>query len=112
MDGELSAVTATEAIEATWGEHWLLDVREQWEWDAGHAPTARLLPMSAIEHRLDEIPTDRRVLVVCQSGKRSGRVVATLSRAGYDVSNVSGGMLAWQAAGGEIVVAGPDAGQS
>lgn len=111
MDGEIPAVTASEAIAETWGEHWLLDVREQSEWDAGHAPTARLLPMSVLEQRIEEIPADRRVLVICQSGQRSGRVVAALSRAGYDVSNVSGGMLAWHAAGGEITVETGNSGQ-
>lgn len=77
----------------------LLDVRESDEWDAGHAPAARHLPMSELAGRLDEVPRDRPLLAVCRSGSRSDRVAAALSRAGYEAENVDGGMRAWVAAG-------------
>lgn len=102
---EVSAVDAV-ALSAA-GEAYLLDVREQFEWTAGHATAAHLLPMSVIESRAHEIPADQRVLVVCHSGQRSGRVTEALRRAGYDAANVLGGMLAWRDAGGDIVSDGP-----
>ncbi len=79
----------------------LLDVREQDEWDAGHAPSAVHIPLSDLPARLDELPDiDAGTLaVVCRSGGRSGQAVAWLSQQGFDVANLDGGMKAWEAAG-------------
>ncbi len=77
----------------------LLDVRDYHEWMSGHAPAAVLAPMEQLPSRLAELPTDRRILCICRSGNRSGRVVAWLRSQGYDAVNVSGGMRAWAAAG-------------
>ena len=99
-------ISAAEAIELAAGESVLLDVREQWEWDQGHAPGARLLPMSRLEEFAGDLPEDATLLVVCHSGQRSLQVTDALERAGYHAINVDGGMLAWQAAGGEIVTDG------
>ena len=49
----------------------LLDVREQDEWDAGHAPDALHIPMSELAGRLEELPNDQDVYVICRSGNRS-----------------------------------------
>jgi len=73
----------------------LLDVREQDEWDAGHAPNAVHIPLAEVPSRLDELPDTEPLPVVCRSGGRSGRAVQWLSAQGYDVVNVSGGMKAW-----------------
>ena len=106
--GEPSAVAATEAfVEVTAARAVLLDVREQHEWDLGHSPLATLIPMSQLQSRIDDVPVGRRLLVVCHSGQRSARVQAALVDIGYDAVNVSGGMVAWQLAGGEIVAEGP-----
>lgn len=78
----------------------VLDVREQWEYDEGHIPGVTLIPMSEIEGRLSEIPTDQTVIVTCRSGNRSGQVTDFLRSRGYDnVHNMSGGILAWESAG-------------
>jgi rhodanese-related sulfurtransferase len=61
-------VTAQEALALVADGGYLLDVREQSEWDEGHAPQAVLVPLSELADRVDEIPTDRDVLVVCHSG--------------------------------------------
>jgi len=51
----------------------LIDVREQWEYDEGHIPGVNLIIMSEVPDRLDEIPTDKEVIVTCRSGNRSGQ---------------------------------------
>lgn len=81
-------------------DSYLLDVREAEEWTAGHAPGAHHLPMMEVPGRLDEVPADADVVVVCRSGGRSGQVVAFLRDRGWEnVRNLDGGMFAWQAAG-------------
>lgn len=70
----------------------LLDVREQHEWDAGHAPTAVHMPVSRFD--VSQLPPDR-ILAICRSGNRSGRAAMFLEDAGFAVDNMQGGMLAW-----------------
>ena len=81
----------------------LLDVREDDEWQRGHAPGAQHIPMGQVPARLDEIDTDAKLFVVCQLGGRSQRVAQYLARNGYAPVNVSGGMLAWAGAGRPVV---------
>lgn len=78
----------------------LLDVREQGEWDAGHAPQARHQPL--VEVRPGDF-ANLRVLAVCRSGRRSGKAARVLAEAGVDVQNVAGGMLAWAEIGLPVV---------
>lgn len=78
----------------------IIDVREQDEWAAGHAPDARHVPMHDIPARLGEIPTEGDVVIACRVGARSAQVTAYLVAQGHaNVSNLAGGMLAWEAAG-------------
>lgn len=79
----------------------LLDVREPYEWNAGHAPQASHVPMGLLA--LDGLPAGRPLLVVCHLGVRSAAVVDALRRAGVEARNVSGGMAAWSAAGLPVV---------
>ena len=83
----------------------ILDVREQDEWDAGHAPGAVHIPLGDLPSRLDELPdTDSgTVAVACRGGGRSSRAVAWLTQQGFDVANLDGGMKAWQGAGKQLV---------
>lgn len=77
-----------------------IDVREQWEYDEGHIPGITLIPMSELESRLAEIPTDKTVVLTCRSGNRSGQMHAYLESQGFDNTvNMEGGILAWEAAG-------------
>jgi rhodanese-related sulfurtransferase len=85
------------------GGAFLLDVREDDEWEAGHAPDAVHVAMSLIPDRIDQIPTDRTVVCVCRVGGRSVAVAGTLAGAGLDVRNLDGGMLAWESAGLPVV---------
>ncbi len=77
----------------------LLDVRERDEWDRGHAPRAILISLHELADRLDDLPPARPLHVICRSGGRSARAVELLRSRGIDAVNVTGGMLAWQAAG-------------
>ncbi|ROS54414.1 rhodanese-like domain-containing protein [Frigoribacterium sp. PhB24] len=99
-------VTAGEAAEALAAGTFVLDVRERHEWDEAHAPGATLVPLSELNDRLDEVPTDRPVLVVCHSGMRSARATDALRGIGVDARNVVGGMLAWRDADGPVVSGG------
>jgi rhodanese-related sulfurtransferase len=81
----------------------LLDVREDDEWQRGHAPGAQHIPMGEVPSRIGEISRDATLFVVCQAGGRSQRVAQYLARNGYTPANVSGGMLAWAAAGRPVI---------
>ncbi len=78
----------------------LIDVREQWEYDAGHIPGITLIPMGEIAGWMTEIPTDKEVIVTCRSGNRSGQVTEFLQQNGFDnIHNMQGGIVAWEQAG-------------
>ncbi len=78
----------------------VLDVREQWEYEVGHIPNVLHLPMSQIANRINDIPTDKTLIISCKSGQRSGRVTNWLKHNGYEeVYNMQGGILAWDRAG-------------
>jgi rhodanese-related sulfurtransferase len=78
---------------------WLLDVREDDEWAAGHAPGARHIPLGDLGARAAEVPQDELIYVVCRSGHRSGQAAQALAGAGWRAVNVAGGMQQWAAAG-------------
>jgi rhodanese-related sulfurtransferase len=73
----------------------LLDVREDDEWNSGHAPDAVHRPLGLLSRT--SVPNDRPVIAVCRSGQRSGRATQALAAAGYDVRNLDGGIHAWAA---------------
>ncbi|GAB2918863.1 rhodanese-like domain-containing protein [Rhodococcus aerolatus] len=77
----------------------LLDVREDGEWAAGHAPGALHVPLGDLPARVGEIPQDGPLYVVCHSGGRSARATAWLTQHGVEATNVDGGMSAWAAQG-------------
>ncbi|SEK73346.1 rhodanese-like domain-containing protein [Streptacidiphilus jiangxiensis] len=81
----------------------LLDVREQDEWDAGHAESAVHVPMSQFVARIGELPDAEPLYVVCRVGGRSAQVVQYLVAQGRSAVNVDGGMLAWEASGRALV---------
>jgi len=89
----------------------LLDVREDDEWHAGHAPEAVHVVMGAVPDRTAELPSDRTIVCICRVGGRSGAVALALAGAGYDVRNVGGGMLAWEGAGYPVVSESGDPGR-
>lgn len=99
----VALIDPEEARRLTTDGAFLLDVREDDEWEAGHAPEAVHVVMGTVADRLGEIPTDRTVVCVCRVGGRSGAVAGALAGSGYDVRNLDGGMLAWESAGFPLV---------
>ena len=76
----------------------VLDVRSagEFEGDLGHLRGARLIPLDELRERLEEVPRDRPVVTVCQSGKRSGMAAEILLKSGYEqVANIAGGLIQW-----------------
>ena len=95
--GELAAAVAAGSVR-------VLDVREASEWREGHIAGALHLPGGTLPTRIDDVPADRPLAVVCGSGYRSTVAASLLLRAGReDVSNISGGMTAYRAGGHPII---------
>lgn len=97
-------VNASKAIELVSGGATLLDVRENSEWNAGHAPGAVHIPLAQVATTAGRrLPKGRQVIVVCRSGSRAGGAARTLRAQGIEAVNLKGGLRAWEAAGGRIV---------
>jgi rhodanese-related sulfurtransferase len=73
----------------------LIDVREPDEYETTHVPGAQLIPLGTVPERLDEVPTDRTVYVICGVGARSHKAADFYRRQGIDAVNIAGGTAAW-----------------
>jgi hydroxyacylglutathione hydrolase len=93
---EIDAAAAKERFDARGGL--ILDVRRAAEYQDGHIAGALNVVHTRLPEALARIPKDKPILVHCRSGVRSARAAAYLQRAGYDATNLAGGMLAWEAA--------------
>jgi hydroxyacylglutathione hydrolase len=86
------------------GDVTVIDVRNRTEYEAGHLPGSLHIPVGYLEERLAEIPREKPIVVQCQSGARSAIATSVLQRLGVEnASNLTGGFLAWQAAGHDVV---------
>jgi len=82
----------------------LLDVREPDEWDESHIPGTTLIPLDELASRVDELPKDQEIVVVCRSGNRSAKGRDILIATGFpQVTSMEGGIKQWTAAGLETV---------
>lgn len=81
----------------------LLDVREDDEWAAGHAPQAVHVRLGELGARAGELPRDREVYVICRSGARSAYAAQALAGAGWSAVNVADGMTGWAVAGRPMI---------
>jgi rhodanese-related sulfurtransferase len=78
----------------------VLDVREQFEWDEVHIPNTTLIPLGQLAGRVSEVPKDAKILVVCRSGNRSDDGRDILLAAGFtNVTSMDGGVVAWRSLG-------------
>jgi rhodanese-related sulfurtransferase len=75
----------------------ILDVREPEEWEEAHIPGSTLIPLGLLEGRVNELPRDRQIVVVCRSGNRSQSGRDILLQAGFEqVTSMSGGLNGWK----------------
>jgi rhodanese-related sulfurtransferase len=81
----------------------LLDVREDDEWTAGHAPGAVHLRLGDLGARVAELPRDREVYVICRTGRRSAYAARALAGGGWTAINVADGMTGWAVAGRPMI---------
>ncbi|HDH50413.1 MAG TPA: sulfurtransferase, partial [Nitrospirae bacterium] len=85
-------------------EYLLLDVRQPSEYEHGHLPGARLMPISELSSRLGELDTQKQTILYCRSGNRSNSAAGLLIGAGFkDVLNMQGGITRYSG----IVASGP-----
>lgn len=87
------------------GDVSVVDVREPYEWEAGHIPGARLIPHDTLgERAAEELPDrGRRIVVHCNAGGRGALAAKTLMEMGYtNVANLEGGLNAWRQRGYEV----------
>lgn len=97
---DVSVEEARAMIEAE--SPYLLDVRSKAEFEEGQIHGAINLAHTRLLSRISELPEDREILVNCRSGARSGRACSLLQKHGLQVTNLSGGFLAWEKAGEPI----------
>ena len=92
----LTNISMADFYEKYQNEHLdLIDVREVHEFQAGHAPGARNLPLSTLEQGYKELTSDQEYYIICQGGGRSASACQFLKAQGLAVTNVEGGMNQW-----------------
>jgi rhodanese-related sulfurtransferase len=93
-------ITVAQAYQKYQDGVYLLDVRTTEEWVEYHAPDTTLIPLDELEARVNEVPKDQEIIVVCRSGNRSQVGRDILREAGYtNVTSMAGGLNAWRSAG-------------
>jgi rhodanese-related sulfurtransferase len=74
----------------------LVDVREPWEFELARIEGSLLVPLGQLPSRVDELPRDRPLVMVCHTGRRSQNAAMFLAQSGFaDVQNLSGGVERW-----------------
>ena len=93
-------ISLEEAYQKYQAGTFVLDVRTQAEWDEYHIPNTTLIPVEELESRLDELPQDQEIVVICRSGNRSQDGRDILLQNGFTaVTSVEVGIKSWSAAG-------------
>jgi rhodanese-related sulfurtransferase len=97
------------------GDAELIDVRRDYEFEAGHIAGARHVEVNELTSQAGSIPKDRPVVFYCRGGSRSGMAAEAFRQAGYDAHNMDGGLAAWHERGlpldpddGEVAEVRPD----
>lgn len=93
---DVGEISAEEALAKQKAGAVLVDVRELYEWNEGHIPGTRHIPLGSLARRITELDPARETVAVCRSGNRSISAALILQRAGYtNVSSMAGGMVRW-----------------
>ncbi len=92
------------AFQKQQGGAFVLDVRTQEEWNAGHIPGATLIPLDQLSSRVGELPEDQEIVIYCRSGNRSAQALDLLTGVGFsEIYSMDGGINDWIQAGYEVV---------
>ena len=81
------------------GEIELIDVREQYEWDAGRIAGAKHIELERLASRAEELSRDRPIVFQCRLGARSAMATEAFRASGYEAYNLTGGIAAWADSG-------------
>jgi rhodanese-related sulfurtransferase len=93
-------ISVSEALAKRESGAFILDVRQPDEWNEAHVPDSTLIPLDQLPNRLNELPKDQEIVVVCRSGNRSAQGRDILLQAGFtNVTSMAGGLNQWKAAG-------------
>ncbi len=93
-------VSVSDAYDLYKSGAFVLDVRTQEEWNQFHIPNTTLIPLDQLPSRLNEVPRNRSIVVVCRSGNRSQQGRDILLNAGFQqVTSMEGGLTEWRASG-------------
>lgn len=85
------------------GKPFIVDVRTPEEYAAGHIDGARNIDLQTIAEGIKAIPKEKAIVLICRSGNRSAQAYDILAKLGYTkLTNVTGGMQAWEQAGGPV----------
>lgn len=98
-ENEISADRAAELIESG---ALVIDVRHQYEWDAGRIPGASHIEINDLASSAESVPRDRPVVFYCRTGSRSALAAAAFRQAGWDAYNLEGGVTDWVDRGHEL----------
>ena len=95
-----SEISVAEALAKRDAGAFILDVRQPEEWNEAHIPDSTLIPLDQLPNRINELPKDQEIVVVCRSGNRSEQGRDILLEAGLtDVTSMAGGLNQWKTAG-------------
>ena len=83
---------------------YVIDVRENWEFESGHVPKAHHVPLNSVPEKLAELPKGQQIWVICQAGGRSMKAADYLEANGFDAVSVAGGTGSWIAAGKQVSI--------
>jgi rhodanese-related sulfurtransferase len=103
MDAQTAQQRAAEVL--------FVDVREPYEWEAGHIEGAVNIPLMELPTRYEELATDKPVVALCQIGQRSDLAAGFLKENGFEAHNLEGGMQEWARLGLPFVSEAGDEGQ-
>lgn len=94
LNGKYRQIRVTQVRDLVERGEVIVDVRERYEYQAGHIKGALSIPLSELRQRVNEIPKDRPVYLHCRTGQRSYNAVMALQNLGYDnVYNITGSFL-------------------
>jgi rhodanese-related sulfurtransferase len=93
-------ISVEEAVSKRNSGAFILDVRQPEEWSEFHVPDSTLIPLGELASRLNELPKDQEIVIVCRSGNRSAQGRDILLEASFtQVTSMAGGLTQWKAEG-------------